>query len=96
MRPAILGVKDVFFLDFEDGELTASREFLGEVVRHIRQVKPYAVFTHDYEAVIVNDSFVNHADHRVTGLTLSTPSTRRRATASTSRSTSPRASSRTR
>ena len=66
---ALLGVKDVFFLDFEDGELTASRDFLGEVVRHIRQVRPYAVLTHDYEAVIVNDSFVNHADHRVTGLT---------------------------
>ena len=66
---AILGVKDVFFLDFEDGELTASRDFLGEVVRQIRQVRPFAVFTHDYEAVIVNDSFVNHADHRVTGLT---------------------------
>jgi LmbE family N-acetylglucosaminyl deacetylase len=27
------------------------------------------VFTHDPEAVIVNDSFVNHADHRATGLT---------------------------
>ena len=66
---AVLGVKEVFFLDFEDGELTPHRDFLGEVVRHIRQVKPHAVFTHDPEAVIVNDSFVNHADHRATGLT---------------------------
>ena len=30
---------------------------------------PDAVFTHDPEAVIVNDAFVNHADHRATGLT---------------------------
>jgi LmbE family N-acetylglucosaminyl deacetylase len=65
---AVLGVKEVFFLDFEDGELTPSRDFLGEVVRHIRQVKPHAVFTHDPEAIIVNDSFVNHSDHRTTGL----------------------------
>lgn len=65
----ILGVKDVFFLDNEDGELTPSRQFLGDVVRVIRTVRPSAVFTHDPEAVIINDSFVNHSDHRATGLT---------------------------
>jgi LmbE family N-acetylglucosaminyl deacetylase len=63
-----LGVKDVFFLDFRDGELTYSRELLGGIVRYIRLLKPAAVFTHDPETVIVRDSFVNHADHRVTGL----------------------------
>ena len=62
-----LGVKDVFFLDNEDGELAPSRAFLGQVVEVIRKVKPYAVFTHDPEAIIVRDSFVNHADHRATG-----------------------------
>ena len=65
--PKYLGVKDVFFLDHVDGELTASREFLGDVVRHVRMVQPYAVFTHDPEAIIVRDSFINHADHRATG-----------------------------
>jgi len=65
----LLGVKDVAFLDYEDGELTPDRRFLGDVVRHIRTVRPDAVFTHDPEAIIVRDSFVNHADHRVTGLT---------------------------
>jgi LmbE family N-acetylglucosaminyl deacetylase len=64
-----LGVKDVFFLDNEDGELTPNRAFLGDVVRCIRQVRPDAVFTHDPEAIIVRDSFINHADHRATGLT---------------------------
>jgi LmbE family N-acetylglucosaminyl deacetylase len=63
----LLGVKDVFFLDHVDGELTPSRAFLGDVVRVIRQVRPHAVFTHDPETIIVNDAFVNHADHRVTG-----------------------------
>ena len=65
----LLGVKQVFFLDHVDGELTANRSFLGDVVRCIRQVRPHAVFTHDPEAIIIRDSFVNHADHRATGLT---------------------------
>jgi LmbE family N-acetylglucosaminyl deacetylase len=65
----ILGVREVHFLDFEDGELTPSRELLSEIVRAIRTIRPSAVFTHDPEAVIVNDSFVNHSDHRATGLT---------------------------
>jgi len=63
----ILGVKEVFFLDHEDGELTPNRHLLGDIVRTIRQVRPSAVFTHDPEAIIINDSFVNHSDHRVTG-----------------------------
>jgi LmbE family N-acetylglucosaminyl deacetylase len=62
------GAKDVFFLDNVDGELVYTREFLGDVVRHIRMLKPYAIFTHDPEAVIVRNSFVNHSDHRCTGL----------------------------
>ena len=65
---ALLGVKDVFFLDYVDGELTPGRALLGDIVRVIREVRPHAVFTHDPETVIVNDSFVNHADHRATGL----------------------------
>jgi LmbE family N-acetylglucosaminyl deacetylase len=65
----LLGVRDVFFLDNVDGELTPHRGFLADVVRAVRELKPYAVFTHDPEAVIINDSFINHADHRATGLT---------------------------
>ena len=61
------GAKDVYFLDNVDGELAATRDFLGEVVRHIRMLKPYAVFTHDPEAFIVRNSFINHSDHRTTG-----------------------------
>lgn len=66
---ALLGVRDVFFLDYEDGELNPTRELLGDVVRYIRQLRPDAVFTHDPESVIIRDSFINHRDHRVTGLT---------------------------
>ena len=61
------GVKDVFFLDNVDGELQYTRDLLGDVVRHIRMLKPYAVFTHEPTAFIVRNSFVNHSDHRFTG-----------------------------
>lgn len=63
----ILGVKEVFFLDYVDGELTYTREFLGAVVRYIRLLRPYAVFTHDPEVQIIRNSFLNHPDHRRTG-----------------------------
>jgi LmbE family N-acetylglucosaminyl deacetylase len=61
------GVKEVFFLNYVDGELAYTRELLGDIVRHIRMLKPYAVFTHEPEAFIVRNSFVNHSDHRTTG-----------------------------
>lgn len=61
------GVTEVFFLDHVDGELAYTRDFLAQVVRHIRMLKPYAVFTHEPEAFIIRNSFVNHADHRCTG-----------------------------
>lgn len=63
-----LGVKDVFFLDYEDGELTYTRQLLGDIVSHVRRLRPDAVFTHNPEDVIIRDSFVNHSDHRATGL----------------------------
>ena len=64
-----LGVKDVFFLDGHvDGELTYNRQLLGDVVRVIRQVRPYAVFTHEPSQIFHRNSFVNHSDHRTAGL----------------------------
>ena len=61
-----LGVVDCFFLDGVDGELQPTREFLGQVVRIIRTLRPDAVFTHSTEMIIRNQS-INHTDHRVTG-----------------------------
>ncbi len=69
-----LGARDVYFLGYEDGELTYTRELLGRVARVIRQVRPEAVFTHDPEVLFQkfgdepHVSAVNHADHRCTGL----------------------------
>ncbi len=65
---AALGVADVRFLGFTDGELVASRALLGAITREIREFRPYAVYTHDPEPVIIKNAFVNHSDHRATGL----------------------------
>ena len=65
---AHVGVNDVRFLGFTDGELVYSRDLLGAITREIREFQPFAVYTHDPEPVIINNSFVNHNDHRITGL----------------------------
>ena len=65
---AILGVASVGFLGFSDGELGYSRALLGAITCEIRAFQPFAVYTHDPEPVIINNSFVNHNDHRTTGL----------------------------
>jgi LmbE family N-acetylglucosaminyl deacetylase len=64
----LLGIEDVRFLGFTDGELVYSRELLGAITREIREFQPFAVYTHDPEPVIINEGFVNHSDHRITGL----------------------------
>ena len=65
---AQLGVGSVRFLGFTDGELVYSRELLGAVTKEIREFQPFAVYTHDPEPVIINNSFINHNDHRCSGL----------------------------
>jgi LmbE family N-acetylglucosaminyl deacetylase len=63
-----LGVKDVLFLEGHvDGELTPNRALLGDIVRIIRTLKPYAVFTHEPSQMFHRKLFVNHSDHRATG-----------------------------
>lgn len=62
-----MGVKDVFFLDHEDSELTYDRALLEQVVRFIRMLRPHTVITHDPTDIIIRDSFINHPDHRAVG-----------------------------
>jgi LmbE family N-acetylglucosaminyl deacetylase len=63
---AVLGVKDVSFLNYQDGEIIYQRELLGDIVRHIRRVRPHAVFTHE-PVHIVRNMYLNHPDHRTVG-----------------------------
>lgn len=62
-----MGVKDVFFLEHEDGELVYDRVLLEEIVRFIRVLRPHTVITHDPTDIIIRDSFINHPDHRAVG-----------------------------
>lgn len=63
-----LGATGVAFLDREDGELVYDRPFLEQIVRHIRTIRPHTVLTHDPTDIIIRDSFINHPDHRATGM----------------------------
>ena len=65
---ARLGVTEVVFLRFPDGELTPSLELRGAITRLIRLYKPYAVMTHDPLTLFYNNEFINHPDHRAVGL----------------------------
>jgi LmbE family N-acetylglucosaminyl deacetylase len=65
---ALLGVESVGFLGFTDGELVRDLVVLEAIVREIRAFQPFAVYTHDPEPVIIRNGFVNHSDHRATGL----------------------------
>jgi LmbE family N-acetylglucosaminyl deacetylase len=64
---ARLGVKEVVFLRFPDGELTPNLELRGAVTRMIRLYKPYVVMTHDPLTLFYNNEFINHPDHRAIG-----------------------------
>ncbi len=59
-----LGVSEVVFLDFGDGELEDGHAFRGQLVYHIRRLKPDIVLTTDP----FRTSFYIHRDHRVTGM----------------------------
>jgi len=70
----ILGVKDVFFLDFIDTQLVSDLILKERIVWYIRKLKPNIVVTMDptfYYAVDAYDSessFINHTDHRAIAL----------------------------
>jgi len=60
-----LGVREVHFLDYVDGELVCDMRLKEEIVFHIRRYKPEIVFTMDPSFFYFKDyGFVNHSDHR--------------------------------
>ena len=58
-----LGVKDVIYLRYGDGELEDTKKFRGELVRAIRKHKPDVVFCTDP----FRTTFYLHRDHRISG-----------------------------
>jgi LmbE family N-acetylglucosaminyl deacetylase len=65
----VVGGKSVQFLDNVDGELRYNRDLMRDIVRAIRTLKPYAVFSHDPNQIVRN-MFINHPDHRAVGETV--------------------------
>ena len=65
---AIIGVRSVRFLDLEDGYLFPTIELRREVVRAIRKIKPDILVTCDPTHLFAGDYYINHPDHRYTGL----------------------------
>lgn len=59
----VLGIQEVVFLDYPDGELEDSKQLRGDLVREIRRHKPDVVLTVDPH----QRSFYQHRDHRITG-----------------------------
>lgn len=60
---AALGVKEVIYLRYGDGELEDTRKFRGELVKAIRAHKPDVVFCTDP----FRQTFYLHRDHRISG-----------------------------
>lgn len=64
----ILGVSEVYFLNYNDGELKANLELKEKIVVYIRKLKPDYVFTMDPSNFFYKRAgFVNHTDHRAIG-----------------------------
>jgi LmbE family N-acetylglucosaminyl deacetylase len=64
----VLGVREVHFLDYVDGELVPDIRLKESVVLSIRRHRPDIVFTMDPSFFYYkNYGFVNHSDHRAIG-----------------------------
>jgi LmbE family N-acetylglucosaminyl deacetylase len=64
----ILGVKKVFFCEYEDGLLQAVPEVKRDIVRVIRTVRPDVVLCMDPSFLYsASRGFINHPDHRAAG-----------------------------
>lgn len=68
---AAAGLKDVVFLGYEDGYLEDSHEIRRDIIREIRRFKPDVVVGPDPAMFHMQQRYLNHPDHRATGLAFS-------------------------
>ncbi len=63
----VLGVGEITFLSYPDGELFNTLDVRRQIVREIRRFKPDIVVTCDPTTYIRQNMAINHPDHRAAG-----------------------------
>jgi LmbE family N-acetylglucosaminyl deacetylase len=63
----VVGVQEVVFLGYRDGEVVPSLELRRDLVREIRRFRPDIAICYDPTRVFVGGSYINHPDHRAVG-----------------------------
>lgn len=63
----MLGVKDICFLAYPDGELEPGLTVRQDIVRQIRTIKPDILVTSDPSNYFPRGVSINHTDHRAAG-----------------------------
>jgi LmbE family N-acetylglucosaminyl deacetylase len=63
----VVGVDEVVFLGYRDGEVVPSLELRRDLVREIRRFRPTITICYDPTRLFVGGSYINHPDHRAVG-----------------------------
>jgi len=63
----VVGVDEVVFLGYHDGEVEPTLALRRDLVREIRRFKPDTVICSDPTRLLVGDRYINHPDHRAVG-----------------------------
>jgi LmbE family N-acetylglucosaminyl deacetylase len=63
----VVGVEEVVFLGYRDGEVVPSLDLRRDLVREIRRFRPDIAICYDPTRVFVRGSYINHPDHRAVG-----------------------------
>ena len=61
----VLGIRDVVFLDYEDGMLESTIALRRDLTRVIRRYRPDAILCGDPTLRFYGNRYINHPDHRV-------------------------------
>jgi LmbE family N-acetylglucosaminyl deacetylase len=61
-----LGVHEVIFLRYTDGEVVPTLELRRDITRQLRRWRPDVVVTHN-PTIFFSDGYINHPDHRAVG-----------------------------
>lgn len=64
---ATLGVSEIEFLGYDDGQLEPTLELRRDLVRSIRRHKPEVVIAPDPTRLFSGNRYINHPDHRAAG-----------------------------